>query len=580
MKSRRSSLVCVGARASLGAVLAVIIATTGFCAETAPEKARSRTGRRPNILLIVADDLGYSDLGCYGGEFHTPVIDKMAADGVRYTDFYVSPACAPTRAMLLSGTDSHVAGLGTFENFIPPDAQGKPGYEGWMNHRVVTVASSLRAGGYHTYMAGKWHLGYEPDEIPHARGFERDFALLPGAADHFSDGWANEWHRAKAPYTEDGKFIDKLPKNFYSTKNYTDKMIQFIEEGRDDDKPFFGFLSYTAPHGPLQVPKDWLRRYKNTYDMGWDAVRHARFKRMKELGIVSADVEQAQRLFFLPRTTGLMPAVLTISGRKFGIYRAMTEYMDTEIGRLFDYLEGIGEFDNTLIVFISDNGAEGNDEVQILAGKPGTQGYLHAARNFAETHHNRIGLRGTFAEVGPTWAQTSSTPFRLFKAHTAEGGIRAPLIVRGPGVTGKGEINNKAVLHVMDLVPTFLEMAGVKHPAMKSGQEVPALQGKSLVAMFRGEEKSPRGPDDWLGWEFFGERAIRKGDWKISWMGQPFGVQNRQEVAGWKLYNLAKDPAEQHDLSDQYPEKKNELIVNWDEYVKENNVIVSKWNTM
>jgi arylsulfatase A-like enzyme len=535
---------------------------------------------RPNILLIVADDLGYSDLGSYGGEFKTPVIDQLAADGVRYTDFYVSPACATTRAMLLTGTDHHVAGLGSFENFIPPDAQGKPGYEGWMNHQVVTVASLLRDGGYHTYLAGKWHLGYLPDQIPRARGFERDFALLPGAADHFSDGWSNEWQRAKAPYTEDGQFIEELPRDFYSTKNYTDKMIQFIDEGRKDGQPFFGFLSYTAPHGPLQVPKDWLRRYKNTYDMGWDTVRHARFRRMKELGIVAEDVEQAQRLWFLPRSTQLMPAVLTLSGRKFGLYRSMTEYMDMEIGRLLAYLKKIGEYDNTLIVFISDNGAEGNDEVQILAGRPGTQGYLHAARNFAESHFNRIGHRGTFAEVGPAWAQTSSTPFRLFKAHVTEGGIRAPLIVSGPGVKGDGTINTKAILHVMDLAPTFLELAGLTHPKTYKGRTVAPIQGKSLVSMLKGEAESPRGPEDWLGWELFGGRAIRKGDWKISWLPQPFGQQHRQEATDWKLYNLAKDPAEQHNLSDQDPKKRQELMAHWEEYVEQSNVIVSQWNML
>jgi arylsulfatase len=357
-------------------------------------------------------------------------------------------------------------------------------------------------------------------------------------------------------------------------------MIQFIEEGRKDGKPFFGFLSYTAPHGPLQVPKDWLRRHKNRYDTGWDAVRHARFRRMQELGIVPEDVEQAPRLWFLPRATQLMPAVLTLSGRKFGLYRSMTEYMDRSIGRLFDYLKEIGEYDHTLIVFISDNGAEGNDEVAILAGRPGTQGYLHAARNFAESHFNRIGNRGTFAEVGPAWAQVSSTPFRLFKAHVAEGGIRSPLIVSGPGVSGGGEMNNRAILHVMDLVPTFLELASVEHPDTYEGREVASIQGKSWVSMLEGEEQSPRGPDEWLGWEFFGNRAIRKGDWKILWMTQPFGQQHRQEATDWKLYNLTKDPAEQQDLSAHYPEKRKELIAHWDEYVEQSNVIVSKWNTM
>ncbi len=536
--------------------------------------------RRPNILLIVADDLGYSDLGSYGGEFDTPVLDELAEAGIRYTNFYVSPACATTRSMLLTGTDNHVAGLGTFENFVPPDAQGKPGYEGWMNHRVVSIASLLRDAGYHTYMTGKWHLGYQPDQIPHARGFERDFSLLPGAADHFSDGWSNEWQRAQAPYTEDGQLVGKLPRDFYSTKNYTDKLMQFIEEGRNDGKPFFAFLSYTAPHGPLQVPKDWLRRHKNRYDKGWDGVRYARFARMKALGIVSEDSEQAPRAYFVPRATKIMPAVLAASGRKFEIYRAMTEYMDMSIGRLFDYLKEIEEYENTLIIFISDNGAEGTDEVQVLSSKPGTQGYLHAARNFAETNHNRIGNRGTFAEVGAAWAQTSSTPFRLFKAHVTEGGIRSPLIVSGPGVKGGGAINDKAILHVMDLAATFLELAGAEHPDTYEGREVASIQGKSWVSTLRGEVESPRGPDDWLGWEFFGGRAIRKGDWKITWLPQPFGQQHRQEASTWKLYNLARDLGEQHDLSEQYSEKRKELIGHWEEYVKKNGVVASRWNAM
>jgi arylsulfatase len=258
----------------------------------------------------------------------------------------------------------------------------------------------------------------------------------------------------------------------------------------------------------------------------------------------------------------------------------MTEYMDMDIGRLFDYLKEIGEYDNTLIVFISDNGAEGNDEVAILSGRPGTQGYLHAARNFAEAHHNRIGQRGTFAEVGPAWAQVSSTPFRLFKAHLAEGGIRSPLIVSGPGVTGDGKINNRAILHVMDLAPTFLEVAGIEHPQTHNGREVAPIQGKSWVSMLAGEAESPRGSDDWLGWELFGGRAIRKGDWKISWLPQPFGQHHRQEASTWKLYNLAGDPAERNDLSGQYPEIRNALIAHWDDYVEQNGVVVSEWKTL
>jgi arylsulfatase A-like enzyme len=223
---------------------------------------------RPNILLIVADDLGYSDLGSYGGEINTPVLDRLAQQGMRYTDFYVSPTCSITRSMLLSGTDNHIAGLGNMRSFNAPNQVGNPGYEGVLNKRVASVAELLQDNGYHTYMAGKWHLGLKPDQIPHARGFERDFSFLVGGGSHFDDGWNLEWQIPKAPYTEDGRPVKKLPKDFYSTKAYTDKTIQFIEEGRKDNKPFFAYMAFTAPHGPLHLPDDWLRRYKNRYDEG------------------------------------------------------------------------------------------------------------------------------------------------------------------------------------------------------------------------------------------------------------------------------------------------------------------------
>jgi len=523
---------------------------------------------RPNILLIVADDMGYSDLGSFGGEINTPVLDELAQQGVRYTDFYVSPTCSPTRSMLLSGTDNHVAGLGGMAELLAPNQQGKPGYEGVLNKSVVSVASLMRENGYHTYMAGKWHLGYKPDQIPHARGFERDFSLLSGGGDHFSDGWNVEWQRPKAPYTEDGKPVKKLPKDFYSSKNYTDKTIQFIEEGRKDGKPFFAYLAFTAPHGPLQVPKKWLRRYKNRYDTGWDELRKERFARMKELGIVDKDVEMASRLFYLPRSSQLAPAVRVMQGRKMEIYASMVEYMDDQIGRVFDYLKEIGEYDNTIVIFFSDNGAEGNDLVGMLAGRPGTMGYLHVLNNFPEHGHNSIGRRGTFAEYGPAWAQVGMTPFRLYKGMEAEGGIRSPLIVSGPGVQGKGSINKKAILHVMDIAPTMLELAGIQHSSTFKGRKVAPMQGKSWVKMIEGKEETPRSPKDWLGWEIFGQRAIRQGDWKISWHYEPLGS------ADWQLFNLKKDPGEQVDLSDKYPKKRKDLISLWGEYVQKNGVVI------
>jgi len=372
------------------------------------------------------------------------------------------------------------------------------------------------------------------------------------------------------PYTEDGRPVKKLPKGFYSTKYYTDKTIQFIKEGRGDGKPFFAYMAYTAPHGPLHVPNDWLRRYKNRYDEGWDGIRQQRLARMEELGIIDKGVNTADRLWFIPRSTGLAPAVRVAQGRSMELYASMVEYMDDQIGRVFDYLKEIGEYDNTVIIFISDNGAEGNDLRGMVAGQAGSLGFLHAMNNFAEHSHNTIGRKGTFAEYGPAWAQVSMTPFRLYKGLLTEGGTRSPLIISGPGVKDVGGLNKEAVLHVMDIAPTLLELAGVGHPSTFKGREIVPMQGKSWVKMLDGRTQSPRTSNDWLGWELFGNRAIRQGDWKISWHYEPFGTWD------WQLFNLAEDLGEQNDLSDKNPKKRKELIALWDEYVKTNGVIIGE----
>jgi arylsulfatase len=534
----------------------------------AQDSTQSDLKNKPNILLIVADDLGYSDLGSYGGEINTPVLDHLAQQGMRYTDFYVSPTCSITRSMLLSGTDNHIAGLGNMSELNAPNQVGKPGYEGVLNKRVASVAELLQENGYHTYMAGKWHIGLKPDEIPHARGFERDFSTLVGGGSHFDDGWNINWQIPMMPYTEDGRPVKKLPKGFYSTRAYTDKTIQFIEEGRKDNKPFFSYLAFTAPHGPLHLPDDWLRRYKNRYDEGWDGIRQKRLARMQELGIVDENANDADRLAFLPRSSGMVPAARVLQGRKMELYAGMVEYMDDQIGRVFDYLKEIGEYDNTVVIFISDNGAEGNDLRSMMAGQPGTMGYLHGMNNFAENSHNSIGRKGTYAEYGPAWAQVSMTPFRIYKGWVAEGGIRSPLIISGPGVKGAGGLNKKAVLHVTDIAPTVLELAGIQQPATYQGRDIEPMQGKSWVGMIEGDTESPRTADDWLGWELFGNRAIRQGDWKITWLYEPFGSED------WQLFNLATDPGEQQDLSNELPEKRQELIALWDEYVETNGVII------
>ena len=546
--------------------LCVFIASSALLLSTGTAVAQQ--SERPNFLVIVADDMGYSDMGNFGGEINTPVLDDLAQQGMRYTDFYVAPTCSVTRSMLMSGMDNHLAGLGNMAEMLAPNQVGQPGYEGVLNERVASVAELLRDGGYHTYMAGKWHLGMKPDQIPHARGFERDFSLLVGAADHFDDGWNIEWQVPKAPYTEDGRPVEKLPKDYYSSKNFTDKTIQFIEEGRGDGKPFLAYMAYTAPHGPLQVPDDWLRRYNHQYDEGWDVIRQRRIARMQELGIVEEGVSTAERMWFIPRGSQLTPGARIASGRKMEIYASMVEYMDDQIGRVFDYLKEIGEYDNTVVIFFSDNGAEGADLVKMFSGQAGSMGWLHAGSNFAESGHNSIGRKGTFAEYGAAWAQVGAAPFRLYKGYVTEGGTRSPLIVSGPGVRGAGAVNTTAIMHVMDLAPTLLELAGVEHPATFQGRDILPMQGKSWVSMLNGEAQSPRGPNDYLGFELFGNLAIRQGDWKIGWHLDPYGTGE------WQLFNLDADPGEQFDLSEKFPEKRAELIALWDEYEEMNGVIV------
>ena len=553
---------------TLATILALTLTIGTMQSHAAEQLQTKQNNKRPNFLLIVADDLGYSDLGSYGGEIKTPVLDELAQQGMRYTNFYVSPTCSVSRSMLLSGTDNHVAGLGSMGELTAPNQVGKPGYEGVLNKRVATVAELLQDNGYHTYMVGKWHLGMKPDEIPHARGFERDFSTLVGGGSHFDDGWNVEWQIPKMPYTEDGRPVKKLPKDFYSTKTYTDKTLQFIEEGRQDGKPFFAYMAYTAPHGPLHLPDDWLRRYKNRYDEGWDAIRQQRIARMQELGIMDKGVNAADRLYFLPRSTALTPAVRVMQGRKMELYAGMVEYMDDQIGRVFDYLKEIGEYDNTVVIFISDNGAEGNDLRAMVAGQPGSFGFLHGMVNFAEDGHNSLGRKGTYAEYGPLWAQVSMAPFRVYKGWVSEGGIRSPLIVSGPGVQDAGEINKQAILNITDIAPTMLELAGIEYPANYKGREIVPMQGKSWKRMLKGSVESPRASDDWLGFELFNNRAIRQGDWKISWLYEPFGTED------WQLFNLADDPGEQNDLSTKFPKKRKQLIALWDVYVKTNGVIL------
>ena len=570
------------------APLTVIAATvTALFSPTAPAQTATQTttpaptpkpapkqaeDKRPNIVIILADDMGYSDMGSFGSEIKTPNLDSLAKDGVRFTNFYTHASSSPTRSMLLTGVDTHLNGLGNMDEWTAPNQWGMDGYEGYLNNRVVTVPQLLRNSGYHTYMTGKWHMGKSPEQIPAARGFERDFSLLDGAGSY----WDMTNFTAASPksvFTENGRYLTKLPDDYYATKTYTDKMIEFIDANHGDGKPFFAYVSHQAPHDPYHLPKEWRSLHVGEYDKGWDAVRQERLKRQIEMGIMPKDTKLSERMWFLPDPITLAPARRAVLGKKMELYAGMVENLDSHVGRLIDHLKQIGEYENTIFIVFGDNGAEGTDLFKMIAGTPGTRDFLFAAINWSQTSPNAWGDPGSYVAYGPMWAQVSMTPFSQYKGWLAEGGIRNGLIVSGPNVKrDKGSING-GLMHVSDIMPTLLDDAGATYPKVINGHDAPPLIGKSWSKVLAGQADSPRNEHDYLGWEVFGNRAVRQGDWKLRWQFEPLGKGD------WELFNITADPSERNDLAKKNPEKTKELLALWTTYAKENNVILPSRST-
>jgi arylsulfatase len=508
--------------------------------------------------------MGYSDISPFGGEIRTPSLDRLAQSGLVMTNFYVGPACSPTRSMLMSGNDHHVAGMGTNAEAIAPNQVGQPGYEGYFNDRVLSVASLLRDAGYHTYMAGKWHLGEEPEHDASKRGFEKSYTMLQGGASHFDDEWMMCANYTPI-YREDGKRVH-VPRGFYSTEFYTDKLIQYIDE-QQNNGPFFAYLAYTAVHDPLHVPDDWIDKYEGVYDVGYDAVREQRLVRMEELGIVPRGTKPGPWLQTVPRWGDLGHDQKEREARRMEVYAAMVENIDFHVGRLLEYLRKTGRYDNTFVIFFSDNGANGFE----MHMYPGTdQSWVE--RN-SDNRFSNWGRRGSRIAQGPGWAQVSSTPFRLFKGFIAEGGIRSPLIVSGPGVL-RDEKTLHACTHVMDLAPTFLEIAGISHPTSYAGREVEPMRGRSMVPLLTGKRDATRGDDEPIGFELGGWRGVRMGDWKVTWISEPFAVSD------WQLFDLASDPGETRDLAEEKPELLRRLVAQWETYAKEVGVVLPEGGFM
>jgi arylsulfatase len=510
-------------------------------------------------LIIVADDLAYSDLGVYGGEIETPNLDALARAGVQFTRFRTAPTCSPTRAMLLSGVDNHVAGIGNMAEELAPNQMGQPGYEGHLNTRVAALSELLRDVGYHTYLSGKWHLGLTEETSPAARGFERSFALLQGGGGHFDDLGLSA-QGPKALYREDGKPAT-LPAGFYSTRFYADRILDYLKSAEGDGKPFFAYLAFSAPHWPLQAPEASIAKYRGRYDAGYDAAHAARLARMKELGLVAADAEVYPRHAGEPAWEDLDAEQKRIAAKSMEIYAAMVDDLDREVGRVVDYLKASGRFDDTIIFFLSDNGAEGH---LLTKAWPGLSEWVAQC---CDNRYENMGRANSYLWYGPNWGWAGAAPFRMFKGFTYEGGITVPAFVTWPARYAGARVST-AFASVLDVVPTVLELAGVAHPGTRyQGRPIAALQGRSLVPLLGGAD-AVHPADHVMGWELFGKRALRKGDWKIVWAPPPEGKGT------WELFDTAADPSELHDRAATEPQRLAELIALWDGYARDNGVIL------
>ena len=517
---------------------------------------------RPNILLVVADDLGYSDLGAFGGEIDTPNLDKLAQEGVRLSSFYATPACSTTRASLLSGTDYHLTGLGSLPSAMTPNQKGLPGYEGYLNSRVLTIPELMRDAGYATYMSGKWHLGTAESSIPANRGFDRSFVMLTGAGGHFDDLGAIG--PQKTPYQEDGRDV-ALPEDFYSTRTYTDKLINQIEAGRERQAPFFAYLAYSAPHWPLQAPEASIAKYRGKYDKGFGDIQAGRVARQKSLGVINEGTLPFPSDMADQQWIKLSEEERKIEVRKMEIYAAMIDDLDKEIARLVDYLKRIGEYDNTYIFFMSDNGPEGRDIGSGLKIKgKSLDGWITSC---CDNSYENMGKGDSYLWSGSGWAWTSAAPLRGLKVYTHEGGIRVPAFVSHPGLR-KGAIEDSFAT-IKDIMPTFLELGGITHPGTRyQGRNVLPMQGASLVPLLNGEAKTVHDQNYITGWEFLGRRALRKGDWKI------VSLQASDDRAEWQLFNISSDPTELNDIAQENPVVLQEMVDAWDVYAAENNIVL------
>ncbi len=495
--------------------------------------AQTTSNDRPNVILILVDDMGYSDIGCFGSEISTPNIDGLARQGVCFTDFYNAGRSCPSRASLLTGLYPSQAGVG----YMIKD-MGTPAYQGYLNKECVTLAEVLHTNGYSTYMSGKWHVGETPQHWPRKRGFDRYFGLISGASHYFYMSPDRQMAFDDTPYLPQGEY--------YMTDAFTDHAIEFLE-GHDSSRPFFLYLAYTAPHWPLQAHPDDIAKYTGKYLKGWDRIRKERLARMQASGILP-DVELSPRNEAVPDWDSLSETEKLREDSLMSVYAAMIDRVDQNIGRVLEQLRKMGADKNTMILFLSDNG--GCNE-----GTEGRKKQYHSS--------GPIGSADSFEAYEDPWANVSNTPFRRFKRHTHEGGISTPLIMWYPQSLPAGTICRYPG-HIVDIMPTLAALTGSPYPKNYDGHDIQPMEGENLLPVIK--EKRQERPTP-IFWEHEGNRALRIGKWKIV-----SGFANRT-FQPWELYDISKDRSEMHDLSTRYPDRLAEMIAQYEQTAKRIGVV-------
>ncbi|MEM7571451.1 MAG: arylsulfatase [Bacteroidota bacterium] len=496
----------------------------------------------PNFIIILADDLGYSDLSCYGGEIHTPHLDELAASGIQFTNFYNAARCCPTRASLLTGRYPHEVGLGKMVSWEPPDDEALASFspnQGFLN-ASPTIGELLQSYGYSTYLSGKWHVGEHRPNWPVDRGFDRSYALISGAMNYWDINKAKQTNIIRTFVEDSIRINPSETAGFYSTTAYTNRAISFLEHHRltTPKKPFFLYLGYQAPHWPLHAPEALIQQYLPLYKEGWTVIRSKRIARQRELGLLSqvatispADeiVTDWQALDSLQRDTMV---------RKMATHAAMVHFMDEQIGRLVKQLAENDQLENSLILFLSDNGA---------SAESGPLGH-----NFRPDLKGQIGTVDSYHSLGINWANACNAPFRKYKAWTYEGGAATPAILSWPRQVNTGWRSDQ-VLHVMDVWPTIQEIVALNDS--ETGWETVEISGRSFFSVLQVNQPTS---DRFIGWEHYGHGAARRGPWKI--------VARSPEVP-WELYNLIEDPTEQNNQAIEKPQLLRELVQAYEAWI-------------